>query len=59
VLTHERNRSTLQEIETHWSLEDLVDAHLALDVQDELVRRANRESRRIADEASPRGRRKR
>lgn len=38
VLTHERNRSTLQEIQTFWSLSDLVDAHLALDVHDELQR---------------------
>jgi hypothetical protein len=59
VLTHERNRATLQEVETHWSLEDLVDAHLALDVQDELVRRAGRENRRLAEEARAHGTRKR
>jgi hypothetical protein len=25
--------ATLQEIETHWSLDDLIDAHEALDLQ--------------------------
>lgn len=34
ILTHKRNRATLHEIETHWSLDDLLDAHLALQVHD-------------------------
>lgn len=38
VLTHERSNATLQEIEEHWSLGDLVDANLALDVHDDLQR---------------------
>jgi hypothetical protein len=45
VLTHERNRASLHEIQTLWSLEDLVDAHLALDVHDELQRLAYERSR--------------
>jgi hypothetical protein len=40
IVTHERRPATLQEIETHWSLEDIVTAHLALDVIDELARKA-------------------
>jgi hypothetical protein len=27
--------ATLQEIETHWSIDDLADAHEALDIQQE------------------------
>jgi hypothetical protein len=46
VLTHERGRATLEEIETHWSIEDLARAHLALDVVDELHRRVTEEQRR-------------
>jgi hypothetical protein len=38
VLTHERNRSSLQELEEFWSLDDLADFHDALDVWDELER---------------------
>jgi hypothetical protein len=46
VLTHERSPvSGLREIEEHWSLEDLVDAHLALDVHDELQRLAYERSK--------------
>jgi hypothetical protein len=39
VATHERSRASLIEIQTEWSLADLVDAHMALDVHDELQRR--------------------
>jgi hypothetical protein len=46
VLTHERGRATLFEIETHWSLDDLAEAHLALDVIDELERKIADEQRR-------------
>ena len=46
VLTHERGRATLEELETHWSLEDLAEAHLALDVVDELARKVAEEQRR-------------
>lgn len=31
-----RKIATLQEIETHWDINDLLDAHEALDVQDEM-----------------------
>jgi hypothetical protein len=39
VATHERNRASLVEIQELWSLTDLINAHLALDVHDELQRR--------------------
>lgn len=39
VATHERNRASLAEIQELWSLEDLIEAHLALDVHDELARK--------------------
>jgi hypothetical protein len=39
VATHERTRASLIEIQELWSLSDLIDAHLALDVHDELQRR--------------------
>jgi hypothetical protein len=61
VLTHERNRATLSEVHGSWSCEDLVDAHLALDVHDELGRRAHLKALQQADEAraKPRNRRNR
>lgn len=40
VIVHERAPATLQEMETHWSIEDLASAHLALDVVDALEREA-------------------
>lgn len=46
VLTHERSpASGLHEVEEHWSLSDLVNAHLALDVHDELQRLAYERSK--------------
>jgi hypothetical protein len=45
ILTHERNRASLEEIEKHWSLVDIVDAHLALDLHDELQRLAYERSK--------------
>lgn len=36
--------SGLREIEEHWSLDDLVDAHMALDVEDELEAEAARKA---------------
>lgn len=36
VATHERNRASYDEISESWSLKDLVDAHLALGVFDQL-----------------------
>lgn len=36
VATHERNRASYDEITESWSLSDLLDAHLALGVFDEL-----------------------
>lgn len=59
VLTHERNRSTLAEIETHWSLSDLLDAHLALDVHDELDHRVHEDHKRRIEEAERKARRSR
>ena len=57
MLTHERNRSTLAEIETHWSLVDLIDAHLALDVYDELAERMAAEQQRRHEEAERKAKR--
>ncbi len=39
VLSHERNRSSRYEIETHWSLADLARANLTLDIFEEAERR--------------------
>lgn len=36
VATHERNRASYDEISESWSLSDLIDAHLALGVFDQL-----------------------
>jgi hypothetical protein len=38
VLSHERISVTLHELETHWSLEDLLDAHLTIQVFEQLER---------------------
>lgn len=38
VLTHERNRATLREIEQDWSIDDLLDAHLAIQVHEQAER---------------------
>ena len=46
VATHERTRASLIEIQTQWSLGDLIDAHLALDVHDELQRRLHERLKR-------------
>ena len=37
--------STLQEIETHWSIDDLADANEALDIKDEAEDYASRRAR--------------
>jgi len=37
--------ATLQEIETHWSLDDLVRAHLALELNASMQEQALKESR--------------
>jgi len=42
VATHERNRASLCEIQERWSMTDLIDAHLALDVHDELAFQASK-----------------
>jgi ribosomal protein S6 len=39
-------RATIQEIETHWSLSDLVMAHMALDVEDDLTEAAEEKAER-------------
>jgi len=45
VLTHERNRASLAEVENEWSLDDLLTAHLAFDVHDELQYQINKKLR--------------
>jgi hypothetical protein len=40
VLSDPRVVVTLHELDTHWSLADLADAHAALDLRDELERKA-------------------
>jgi hypothetical protein len=37
VVTHDRNRSSLVEVQERWCMTDLINAHLALDVHDELA----------------------
>jgi hypothetical protein len=59
VLTHERNRASLREIEEWWSLTDLAEAHLALDVHDELAEKVAAEHRRKQEEAQRRSGRRR
>ncbi len=56
VLTHERIRVTLQELDQHWGLDDLIEAHLALDVHDELAEKTAEEHRRKQEEAQRRAR---
>ena len=46
VATHERNRSSYDEISESWSLSDLIDAHLALGVFDELHEESAERQRR-------------
>jgi hypothetical protein len=38
--------ATLQEIETHWSIDDVQDAHIALDLRDSLERKAHKQANR-------------
>jgi hypothetical protein len=45
VLTDPRNRASLAELEQHWGVDDLLDAHMALDLRDELEREANERAR--------------
>lgn len=56
MLTHERSRATLSEIEERWCLMDLADANAALDVVDELARRGADESRKRSEAKRPRRR---
>lgn len=46
IATHERNRATPHEIETQWTGSQLVDAHLALNVHDDLQRKIAEETER-------------
>lgn len=46
VATHEDSKASLDEIETRWSLSQLVEAHMALNVRDELKLEVAREQRR-------------
>ena len=39
-----RKIATLEEIETHWSLTDMLDAHEALDIMDEMETYANKQA---------------
>jgi hypothetical protein len=45
VAIHERTKATLYEIQQQWSLADLVNAHMALDVVDELDARKHERMR--------------
>jgi hypothetical protein len=36
---------TLHEIESHWSIDDVQDAHIALDLRDSLERKANKQAK--------------
>lgn len=45
-MTHPRLSSSLVEIETRWSLEDVLDAHRALDLWDELEAKAAKAGRK-------------
>lgn len=49
VATHERNRASFDEISESWSLSQLIDAHLALGVFDELQERQAEKVRRDAE----------
>jgi len=49
VASHERNRASLYEIQELWSLEDLAEAHLAIDVHEELQRKVSTEQQRRID----------
>lgn len=46
VLTHERNRASLAELEEKWSIDDLFDANLALEVATELENKMHQEAER-------------
>jgi hypothetical protein len=45
-LTHERNRASLAELEEKWSIDDLFDANVALEVVTELERKMRHEDER-------------
>jgi hypothetical protein len=49
ILTDRRNRATLREIETHWSLEDLLDAHMAIDLREELEHEARERAKEMRE----------
>lgn len=40
---------SLNELEQHWSLIDLLEAHMALDVRDELMARSHEKAERDAE----------
>lgn len=58
MLTHERNMATLSEIEEKWSIMDLLDANVALDLVDELQRKSSEHSGRKQERAQPSARRR-
>jgi hypothetical protein len=39
-------RVSLHELETHWSIDDLLSAHIAIDIHEELEAKAHREAER-------------
>lgn len=45
VVSHESMSATLQEIETHWNLFDLLKANLMIDIQEELQYRAEKKNK--------------
>lgn len=60
LLTHERNRASLSEVEEKWCLVDLLDAHVALSVHDDLeTLRNQRAANNSAMESDVRRRRRR
>ncbi len=58
MLTHERRCSSLQELDTHASLADLIDMNLALDVHDELQHLMTEDHRKKQEEADRKARRR-
>jgi hypothetical protein len=55
-VTSERIRVSLFEIETHWSIDDLQDAHLLLDAFDDAQRKADAKKPKAPE---PKGRKRR
>lgn len=48
-MTSERYRASLAEVQTRWSLKDVLDAHRFLDIYDRMERKAIASAREEAD----------